>query len=461
MATSPDDMPPTSSPEEITALQARIKELEDQLAAPAAEATPATTPRQRHAWRTIVTAILLALAFVLAPLSVLAQWAHDEIGDTDRYVDTVAPLATDPAVQAAVTNRVTAEIVSYVNVDELTSEALTALSTQDFIPDRASGILPSLAIPLSNAIEGFIRDAVEKVVYSDGFEQAWVEANRQAHEQMVVVLTGEDTGAVQVTDNAVRVNIATFVEATKQVLIEDGFAFAERIPEINATFTLFESKDIGKAQKAFALLDTLARVLPILTLLLIFTAVWVSNNRRRTWVAAGMGVAAAMLLLGLTLNLLRPFYLDALPPEVQSTAAAGAVYDSLTYFIRVALRAVGVVALAVAVAALLMAPTGAGAAVRHGISGGIGRLRDAAGGAGLDTGPVGEFLSTYRAFARTAVVTLGAVVYLAVDHPTVQTSVLVISAVVLLLVLLEFLAAPTRPEEEQDQPQQEEEALTG
>ena len=461
MATSPDDMPPTSSPEEITALQARIKELEDQLAAPAAEATPATTPRQRHAWRTIVTAILLALAFVLAPLSVLAQWAHDEIGDTDRYVDTVAPLATDPAVQAAVTNRVTAEIVSYVNVDELTSEALTALSTQDFIPDRASGILPSLAIPLSNAIEGFIRDAVEKVVYSDGFEQAWVEANRQAHEQMVVVLTGEDTGAVQVTDNAVRVNIATFVEATKQVLIEDGFAFAERIPEINATFTLFESKDIGKAQKAFALLDTLARVLPILTLLLIFTAVWVSNNRRRTWVAAGMGVAAAMLLLGLTLNLLRPFYLDALPPEVQSTAAAGAVYDSLTYFIRVALRAVGVVALAVAVAALLMAPTGAGAAVRHGISGGIGRLRDAAGGAGLDTGPVGEFLSTYRAFARTAVVTLGAVVYLAVDHPTVQTSVLVISAVVLLLVLLEFLAAPTRPEEEQDQPQQEEKALTG
>jgi hypothetical protein len=408
-----------------------------------------------------VTAILLALAFVLAPLSVLAQWAHDEIGDTDRYVDTVAPLATDPAVQAAVTNRVTAEIVSYVNVDELTSEALTALSTQDFIPDRASGILPSLAIPLSNAIEGFIRDAVEKVVYSDGFEQAWVEANRQAHEQMVVVLTGEDTGAVEVTDNAVRVNIATFVEATKQVLIEDGFAFAERIPEINATFTLFESKDIGKAQKAFALLDTLARVLPILTLLLIFTAVWVSNNRRRTWVAAGMGVAAAMLLLGLTLNLLRPFYLDALPPEVQSTAAAGAVYDSLTYFIRVALRAVGVVALAVAVAALLMAPTGAGAAVRHGISGGIGRLRDAAGGAGLDTGPVGEFLSTYRAFARTAVVTLGAVVYLAVDHPTVQTSVLVISAVVLLLVLLEFLAAPTRPEEEQDQQQEEEEALTG
>lgn len=239
MATSPDDMPPTPSPEEITALQARIKELEDQLAAPAAEAPPATTPRQRHAWRTIVTAILLALAFVLAPLSVLAQWAHDEIGDTDRYVDTVAPLATDPAVQAAVTNRVTAEIVSYVNVDELTSEALTALSTQDFIPDRASGILPSLAIPLSNAIEGFIRDAVEKVVYSDGFEQAWVEANRQAHEQMVVVLTGEDSGAVEVTDNAVRVNIATFVEATKQVLIEDGFAFAERIPEINATFTLF------------------------------------------------------------------------------------------------------------------------------------------------------------------------------------------------------------------------------
>ena len=37
----------------------------------------------------------------LAPLSVVSVWARSEVTDTDRYVDTVAPLAKDPAVQAA------------------------------------------------------------------------------------------------------------------------------------------------------------------------------------------------------------------------------------------------------------------------------------------------------------------------------------------------------------------------
>ncbi|WP_194896383.1 hypothetical protein [Catenulispora pinisilvae] len=55
-----------------------------------------------HRIRSIASALLLALAALLAPLAVASVWMADEIGDTDRYVATVAPLATDPAVQNAV-----------------------------------------------------------------------------------------------------------------------------------------------------------------------------------------------------------------------------------------------------------------------------------------------------------------------------------------------------------------------
>lgn len=450
---APSETPPEAPVEtpDVEALKARVKELESQLAAapPPTVAIPVTAeaaPRSHRGWRMTAVAVMLALAFVLAPLSVVAQWAHSQIGDTDRYVETVTPLADDPAVQKAIGDRVTSEIVNGVNVQGLTSDVLTALSGQSFVPSRAADILPSLSVPLSNAIEQFINDKVNEFVASDTFKELWIEANREAHQQMVGVLTGDTGKTVEVKDNAVSINIAPFIEATKQRLVDNGFSFAQRIPEVNATFMIFQSDDLGKAQHAFALLDTLATVLPILVILLVLGAVWVSPSRRRTWIAAGLGVAISMVVLGLSLNLARPFYLDAIPSDAIPASAAAAIYDDLTAYLRIALRAVLVTSLAIAIAALLMAPSGAGAAVRHGIGGGVRRLRESAAGAGMDTGPVGTFLGRYRTFARVVIVSVGALVYLAVDYPTVTTSLVVIIAIVLLLVLLEFLAVPPAEE---------------
>ena len=55
--------------------------------------------------RTFWSTLLIVVACVLAPLSVVSVWARGEVTDTSRYVQTVAPLASDPAVQQAVTNR--------------------------------------------------------------------------------------------------------------------------------------------------------------------------------------------------------------------------------------------------------------------------------------------------------------------------------------------------------------------
>ncbi len=444
----------TAGPEDVDALRTRLRELEDQLAESESARADEQPARRSRGWlRTAGAVACLVLVFVLAPLSVVAQWAHDEVGDTDRYVETVAPLAQDPAVQAALADRITEEIVVAINVDEVTSEALTALASQSFIPDRAAGLLPGLSVPLSTAIEDYVHRIVTRVVESPTFEQAWAEANRTAHEQMVALLTGETGGSVQVDDDGVKINIAAFVEAAKQLMLDEGFRIAQRIPEVDATFTVFQSAEVGKAQRAFALLDSLARVLPVLVLLLVFLAVWLSTDRRRTWVAAGLTVAASMLLLGLGLNLARPLYLDAVPAEILPGAAAAAIYDALTHFLRLALRAVLAVSLVVAVAALLMAPTGAGAAIRTGISSGLGRLRRSARGAGADTGAVGSFLGTYQVFARVTIVAVGALVYLSVDHPTAVTAFTIVGAIVLLLVLLELIAVPPSEQQQADDPE--------
>ena len=130
------------------------------------------------------------------------------------------------------------------------------------------------------------------------------------------------------------------------------------------------------------------------------------------------------------------------------SAAAASIYDQLVSFIRTSLRAVGIVFLAIGLAAFWFAPTGAGAAMRTGTSAALGRMRNRATGAGMNTGPVGNFLGTYRTFSRIFVVSVGALAYLGLDHPTGGNAVLIIILVVVVLVILEFLAVPVRDDEE-------------
>ena len=225
----------------------------------------------------------------------------------------------------------------------------------------------------------------------------------------------------------------------KQILIDDGFSFAQKIPEVNASFTIFQADNIGAGQKAFGWLDTLVRVLPVLALLLLFIAVMVARDRRKALLMAGLAMAISMVLLGLALNIVRPIYLDAIPADVLPSDAAATIYDQVVSFIRTSLRAVGIVFLAIALAAFWFAPTGAGAALRTGSASGMARLRNRT---GMDTGPVGQFLGTYRTFTRVTVVAIGTLVYLGIDHPTGVNAVVIIIAIVLVLVVLEFLAAP-------------------
>jgi len=404
-----------------------------------------TTPGDRRGWwRPVVAGLLVAVAALLAPLSVLSTWASGQIQDTDRYLATVAPLANDPDVQAAIVARVEEVIYSYLDLDAAVDEVVQALEGQG-LPPRAAATLGALAGPLATGIRGFVHDRVVALVASDAFEEAWVAANRTAHEELVAALLGDSGGAVAVDNGSVSVNIAVLINTVKGQLVDNGFAIAERIPEVTATFTIVQSENLGKLQKLLGFLDNLSTWLPAIGLLLLGVAVVIARDRRRVFLAAGLAVAGSMLLLGAALNIIRPYYLDALPAS-SSAAAAGAVYDQLVSFIRVALRGVLVVALTVAVVAWFSADRGAGASARRGLVNGISHLRSGGARAGLRTGRFGEVLGQYRGPLRLAVVGLAAVGYLAQDHPTGSTALTFVLVTAVVLLVLEVLATPPAAE---------------
>jgi len=382
--------------------------------------------------------VLIVVGCVLAPLSLVAVWTRNQVTDTDRYVQTVSPLASDPAIQNAIADQITAQVFTYVDVQGLTSQAIAALTERGLAPALA-GQLQALAGPIANGVQGFTRDQVAKVVQSDAFANAWVQANRVAHAELVRALTGEGGGAVTVENDTVSLNLSAFIETVKQQLVASGFTLAARIPQVNASFVLFQSADVTRARSGFQLLNTLGVWPPVLTLVLLGLGVYVARDHRRALVGAGIGVAVAMVVLALGLAVFRSIYLDAVPATVLPHDAAAVLYDTIVRFLRLGLRTVLVLALVVAAGAFLSGQSVTAVRARQGLTRAIGWLQGGAEQAGFTTGPVGGWVYDHKRALRVGAVTLAALALVFWGRPTGKVVLGLTLALLVVLALIEFL----------------------
>ena len=134
---------------------------------------------------------------MLTPFTIIAVFVKQQINDTGRYVQTVKPLASNPAIQAYVADEVSQQLFERVDIKKYVKDAL---------PRRAD----VLAGPLTSALQGFVRQAAERILATDQFQTLWVEANEVAHAQLVNVLTGKQSGEITATENgAVTVDLSS------------------------------------------------------------------------------------------------------------------------------------------------------------------------------------------------------------------------------------------------------------
>jgi hypothetical protein len=427
---------------ELVRLRAEVAALRVQVRQPEATAGGGVTGRAvRQRWRTVVAALLIVLGCVLAPLAGVAVWARNQVTNTERYVATVAPLASDPAIQNAIADQITAQVFTYIDVQGLTNQALDALTERGLRPQVADQ-LRALSTPIANGLQSFTRTQVGRIVQSPAFADAWVQANRLAHEELVKALTGEGGGAVTVENDTVSINLAAFIQTVKQQLVAAGFTLAERIPQVNASFVLFQSKDITRVRSAFNLLTTLGNWLPVIALLLLALGVYVARDHRRALIAAGLGVAVAMLLLALGLAVFRSIYLDAVPASALPHDAAAVLYDTIVRFLRAGLRTVFVLGLVVAAGAFLTGQSVTATRTRQSLAGGIGWLQRGADGAGLRTGPVGTWVHANRRALRIGAVALAGLALVFWSRPTGKVVIGLTLVLLVVLAAIEFLARP-------------------
>jgi hypothetical protein len=97
---------------------------------------------------------------------VLAVWAANEVGNTGRYVATMEPLAHNPAIQNALTGKITTEITTRLNVTSYADQAAAALSSRGL--PKASALLKSVAPSIASGVAGYIHGEVRKIVTARG-----------------------------------------------------------------------------------------------------------------------------------------------------------------------------------------------------------------------------------------------------------------------------------------------------
>jgi hypothetical protein len=417
---------------ELERLRAEVAELRNGGSAP--------RRRRRLGWRAPVAIVLIVLGCVLAPVSVLAVWTANQVSDTNRYVQNVAPLIHEPSVQSALTDKISTQINTRLNVQGLTNQAADTLTSRGLT--RVGTLLHTFSGQLAGAVGGFIHTQVAKIVASPQVASLWVQVNRRAHAQLVKALSGQGNGSVTISNGQVVLNLGPFIDLVKHRLAARGFTIVNNIPAINPTLALFSAKYLVKAQTGYRLINDLKIVLPILALVLLGAGVYIARGHRRALIGAGLGLAGSMLILGIVLAIARSIYLNSVPSNVLPANAAAVLYDTLVRFIKDGLRAILVVGLIVAIAAFFTGPSATAVGARRGISKGLGWLRTSGESHGMRTGPVGRWVYQYRHALRIAAVALFGLIFVFQGRPTVGTAILLAVLLLVVLGLIELIGHP-------------------
>jgi hypothetical protein len=402
---------------------------------------PAAAPRAKR-WQKITSVVLLVIGFILVPISGIAIWAHNQLTNTDRYVETVSPLAGNQDIQAAVATRVVNALFANVDVSKRIENALPARA--DF-----------LGQPMANATKSYATDVTEKLLASEQFQKLWDGVNRRAHNQLVALLTDEPKkahGAVSIDKGQVSLDLGSVIKKVQAKLVDAGLTFLENVhvPPVSRTIAIINTEGLSEARTYLGILDTLAWVLPVLGVLALIGAAVVVPTRRRATIRAALVLVASCAFTLALLAIGRSLYLDAAASPNVSKDAASAVFDILVRNLRYGIITLAVIGIIIALVAYFVGPSAPAVKARSLASSGISGARRRAGDLGYQSSPVETFAAAHRRGLELGVALIALLVLVLLDHPGIGAVVLIAIVALIVVGFIEFLARGATPEPADD-----------
>lgn len=436
--------------DEAAALRARLDALEAENARLRAETPPpppASTQRATgNRWRAFLSALCIVVATILVPVSIVAAWARVELVDETRFVETFAPLADDPQVQAMVADQVTVAIEDSLDLEGLTNDLFDGIQQLD-LPPRALAALDLLRAPAAQGLQNLVDTTVTRLVESDAFADVWDTALRASHRSLEAVAAGgTSSGAVVIGENGeVGIQLAPIIEEVKKRLVDRGIGFAESIPVIDKTIVVAQSDALTVVGTVYNLAVAAGWWTPIIALVLFLAGILIARRRSTAVLGTGVGIALGAGVLAVGLGIGGSILALSAPNLGVPAGALASMYEQITAAMRDTAVVLTLLGIVIAVIAWMSGRWRGARAARGGVASVNAGVRGALLKRGVDTGRFGAWLYAQRILVRIVLGGL-AIVWLMLLRPLSVGEVFLV-LVVWLVVWWVFELLQRRPEE--------------
>ena len=329
----------------------------------------AAPKKQRKIGARSIAALLVFIIAVLAtPVALVGHWGHRTVIDTTRYLETVGPLAADPAVQESISEAVTNAITSQINTEELVGGLLGNIVENPTILDRLSG-------PIAAGINGLIGEAVSTFVASDAFEEIWITVNTAVQKSALLILEGKEGGPVSLQGDEVVLDISPLLSAVQQNLVDRGVSVAANIqvPDIDKQIVLFSSPALAQLRVIYSLTSPILAWFPLLLAALFALAIWLARRRGRMVLAVGVALVVMTGVTKVGLDSAQTIFTDQLAGTIFAPASQ-AFWDTFFKYLILGIQSMIVLGIAVAVAGWLGSRVRAAVKIRRWLAGGLEQL---------------------------------------------------------------------------------------
>lgn len=308
-------------------------------------ATP-TAPKapSRFGVRAIAALLVFVIAALLTPIALVGHWGHRTVIDSERYIETVGPLVTQPEVQESLATAITDAVIAQVDTTAQVGGLLDSL-----FPD--SQFNDALAAPIAAGINSLIGELVTRFVQSDAFETVWIKLNTAAQKSLVTLLEGGEEGPVQLVGDEVVLDISSLLVEIQGFLVENGIDAAANItiPETDRQIVLMSAPALSQIRLIYSFTSPVLQWFPLVIAALFALAIALSRRRARMVVGVGVVLVVSGGLLSIAMSAGQEVFVNELAGTPFGPAAQ-VFWDTLFAYLLMGIQAVLWLGIAVIVA---------------------------------------------------------------------------------------------------------------
>lgn len=258
------------------------------MAQPAQAVAAPKAKHERLAWRSWVPWTLVVLAAVITLVAALNVWVKRQALSTDNWTNASGRLLEDQRIRSALSIYLVNQLYQNVNVSQ---------QLQQELPPQVKPLAPQIALGLQQVA---VR-AVDTLLARPRIQQLWKAANRRAHQLLMALLNGKHN-VLQATNGNVVLNLQPILQQLEQQT-GIGSRLAGRLPPDAGKITILKGSQLGTARTTVKVIRVLSYFLLFLVLALYGLAMYLSRDRRKILLGAGVSI----LLVGLLVLVVRRF----------------------------------------------------------------------------------------------------------------------------------------------------------